>query len=134
MVISAPPGALTVVIEGQTVTMEGGLATLSNHDVLSYGPSGIVIQMPGGGVSTVTMGMNTTAPDSSVMPSSSKAIGSIIASIGGMGNSTTEPTTFISSPPTQLPAVTTSSTSRIYVSTKLRWVACGLGIWSVYWF
>jgi hypothetical protein len=42
-----------VVIEGHTVSIGGPVITLSNNDVVTLGPSGLGIQIPGGGISTV---------------------------------------------------------------------------------
>lgn len=86
IIISIESGASTIAIGDQTITYGGSLVTLSNHDVLSLGPSGLVIQMPSGGVSTVTIPPSTTAQDSgSTMRgmstgSQSTGIGYIIAS------------------------------------------------------
>jgi hypothetical protein len=77
---SASAGASTVVIGDQTVSMGGQLVTLSNNDVVSLGPSGLVIQMPGGGVSTMLIpGSTATAPASS-SSTTSNGIAAIIAS------------------------------------------------------
>ena len=55
--ISAVPGESAVVIGGQTVTLGGSLITLANHDVVSLGPNGLVVQMPGGAVTTMSVAL-----------------------------------------------------------------------------
>jgi hypothetical protein len=82
ILVSVPAGASTIVIGGQTITSGGSLITLSNHDVLSLGPSGLEIQMPGGGVTTVTVAASTAAPlaADSGTTSTSMGLASIIAS------------------------------------------------------
>lgn len=79
--VSAYAGASTIVIGDQTVSMGGPLVTLSNHDVLSLGPGGLVIQMPSGGVSTVVIAPSTySTATKSKTTSTSKGMASIIAS------------------------------------------------------
>jgi hypothetical protein len=46
-------GSSAVIIGTQTISIGGPAVTLSNHDVISLGPSGLNIQMPGGAVSTL---------------------------------------------------------------------------------
>jgi hypothetical protein len=53
--ISAAPGASTVVVQGQTLSPGGSPITLSANIVASLGTSEIVIQYPGGGVSSVAL-------------------------------------------------------------------------------
>ncbi|KAH8656972.1 hypothetical protein BGZ60DRAFT_136768 [Tricladium varicosporioides] len=53
--ITAIPGASTVVYGTQTMTIGGAPITLPNHEVLSLGPSGIIEQIPGGGVKTIAL-------------------------------------------------------------------------------
>ena len=115
--VTVPVGATTIVIGDQTITNGGSLITLSNHDVLSLGPSGLIIQMPSGLVSTVTVPPSPVAyAIDTTTSSTSKGIASIIASsmskylsiieptdaddftVGGLGNATA------SSPPNQPPA------------------------------
>jgi hypothetical protein len=142
--VSVSAGASTIVIGHQTITYGGPLITLSNHDVLSLGPSGLIIQMPSGRVSTVTMAVSTTAR------AASKGIGSIIASsrspnlsivdhtnsfelsVGGLGNSTTPaPSTTstqsseaqVSSTTSVSIAIPTGSGGRVDIRNGLVWMA-----------
>lgn len=69
--ITAAPGASTIVYGTQTMTMGGAPITLSNHEVLSLGPNGIIEQIPGGGVKTIALPGTLT---------SGVGIGGIIAS------------------------------------------------------
>jgi hypothetical protein len=93
ILVSVPAGASTIVIGGQTITSGGSLITLSNHDVLSLGPSGLEIQMPGGGVTTVTVAASTAAPlaADSGTTSTSMGLASIIASGMSYGLQTMKP-------------------------------------------
>ena len=75
--ISAVPGESAVVIGGQTVTFGGSLITLADHDVVSLGPNGLVVQMPGGGVTTISVAL-ASAVDATA--SSGKGVGGAIAS------------------------------------------------------
>jgi hypothetical protein len=133
MHVTVHPGASTIVIGEQTITYGGPLVTLSNHDVLSLGPAGLVIQMPSGKVSTVTVPASTSAQiTSSQTASASKSIGSIIASselskfmyesrivlansseliVGGLGNTTASAQSMTStqSSPSQPPSTTSTS-------------------------
>ena len=69
---SVPASASVISIGSQGVTLGGSPVTVSN-DVVSLGPSGLAIQLPGGGVSTI-------APEAVTSTSSGKGIASIIAS------------------------------------------------------
>ena len=64
-VVSAAPGASTVVIQGQTATIGGAPITLTNPNlVATLGPSALVVQYPGGAVSSYalpTTGTKTNA-------------------------------------------------------------------------
>ncbi|KAG9237259.1 hypothetical protein BJ875DRAFT_540615 [Amylocarpus encephaloides] len=60
-VISVTAGASSIIVGGQTLKLGGPLVTLSNNEVLSLGPSGIVVQAPGGGVRTIGSASQTTA-------------------------------------------------------------------------
>lgn len=71
--ITASAGASTIVIGGQTVTLGGAPITVANNNVVSLGASGLVVQMPGGGVSTIALPAGATI-------STSAGIASIIAS------------------------------------------------------
>jgi uncharacterized Zn-binding protein involved in type VI secretion len=53
--ISAAPGASTVVVQGQTLSAGGPPIMPSANIVASLGISGIIIQYPGGGVSSVAL-------------------------------------------------------------------------------
>jgi hypothetical protein len=51
-ILTAAPGANSVFIGSQTLVLGGLPVTLSDHEVLSLGSSGVVVQIPGGGVVT----------------------------------------------------------------------------------
>jgi hypothetical protein len=80
-VISALPGASTIVFQGQTLSIGGSPVTLPANIVASVGPSGLVVQYPGGGVSSFTL--PTTAPDSSGIIGT--VDGSVISAVSGAG-------------------------------------------------
>jgi hypothetical protein len=50
------------VIESQTLSVFGAVATLTNHQVISLASEGIVVQIQGGQVSTITLPKTTTVP------------------------------------------------------------------------
>jgi hypothetical protein len=85
--ISVSAGASVISIGSQIVTLGGPPVTIAGNDVVSLGPSGLEIQMPGGGVSTLPAGAEASAAGGIVTSlstgpgtSSSKGIASIIAS------------------------------------------------------
>jgi hypothetical protein len=82
-VISALPGASTIVFEGQTLSIGGSPVTLPANIVASVGPSGLVVQYPGGGVSSFTL--PTTLPDVSGIVGT--VDGSVISAVSGAGGS-----------------------------------------------
>lgn len=60
--ISAAPGDSTLVIDDQTITSGGNAVTLAGlNNVVSLGSSGLVVEFPGGTVSTFTL--PTATPD-----------------------------------------------------------------------
>ena len=64
-IISATPGASTLIIGGQTLSIGGPAATLSeNNAIASLAPSGLVVAYPGGGVSVFVL--PTPSPQISV--------------------------------------------------------------------
>jgi hypothetical protein len=80
MLISAPAGAPVISIGSQAATLGGSPVTISN-DVMSLGPSGLEIQMPGGGVTTISAQAEaSTATGEMTSTTSGKGIASIIAS------------------------------------------------------
>lgn len=152
--VSVPVGASTIVIGDQTITYGGPLVTLSNHDVLSLGPSGLVIQMPSGGVSTVTIAASSTvrAAGSKTRTSTTKGIASVIASsmsskpcamgpadpydftVGGLGNATSSASQSQTFGTTSAPApIPTSVGSRVDIRKALVWMAGCLLVGSVKW-
>lgn len=54
-VVTAAPGASSVVVGSETLKLGGPPITLSNNEVISLGSSGIVVQEPGGGVKTLPL-------------------------------------------------------------------------------
>jgi hypothetical protein len=54
-IVTATAGVSAIVIGGQTATLGGQAVTLTNGDVVSLGSGGMVVQIPGGGVSTATL-------------------------------------------------------------------------------
>ena len=69
---------------GSQAVTQGGVVTVSGNDVVSLGPSGLEVMMPGSGVSTLPLTSQqttSTAESASTMATtSSKNLGSIIAS------------------------------------------------------
>lgn len=53
--VIATAGASIVGIGSQTATLGGQPITLANNDVVSLASGGVVVQMPGGGISTVAL-------------------------------------------------------------------------------
>jgi hypothetical protein len=71
--ISAPPGASTVVIGAQVVTAGGSPITLAgSNNVASLGPNSLVIQFPGGSVSSFAL------------PTAAPSIGGIVGTVAGI--------------------------------------------------
>ncbi|KAF4635416.1 hypothetical protein G7Y89_g2681 [Cudoniella acicularis] len=58
-------GSSVAIIAGQTVSIDGSVATISGNQVISLGPSGVVVQLPGGGVTTISVPTPTASPTSS---------------------------------------------------------------------
>jgi hypothetical protein len=80
--VSASAGASVISVGSQAVTSGGSVVTVGNN-VVSLGPSGLVVQMPGGGVTTLPPQVGTSTAGgvvTSAGASSSKGIASIIAS------------------------------------------------------
>lgn len=81
--VTATAGASNIVIGSQTATLGGQPVTLANSDVVSLGSSGVVVQIPGGGVSTVSLPKSiasSTETADGVVTTSTGKIGSAIAS------------------------------------------------------
>lgn len=81
--IKATPGASNVVVGTQTVSLGGEPVTMANNDVVSLGSSGVVIQMPGGAVSTVSLPKgiaSSTETAAEVVTTSTGRVASAIAS------------------------------------------------------
>ncbi|KAE9376038.1 hypothetical protein N431DRAFT_543391 [Stipitochalara longipes BDJ] len=94
--VSAAAGGSVVWVGTQAVTFGGPVATVSNN-VVTLGPSGLEIMAPGGIVTTIPFTPQLTSSAAGVLataPTSSKALGAIIASIAGG----TEPDKAIGSP------------------------------------
>jgi hypothetical protein len=71
-IISATPGASSLIIGGQTLSVGGPAATLSeNNAVASLAPSGLVVEIPGGGTSVFLL------PISSPQMSASDIVGTV---------------------------------------------------------
>ena len=56
-----------IVVDSQTLTISGAVATLTNHQVISLASDGIIVQVPGGQISTIRLPATTTAPDSTTI-------------------------------------------------------------------
>jgi hypothetical protein len=92
-IISAAPGASTLIVGGQTLSVGGPVATLSEYNaVASLAPSDLVVEYPGGGVSvyvfpTPSLQLPTGDIDgytvSTLSGGSALVIGSQTLSIGG---------------------------------------------------
>ena len=71
--ISAAPGDSKVIINGQTITSGGNVVTLAgSNNVASLGASGLVVEGPGGSVSTFAL--PTTAP----------SVGGVVGTVEGI--------------------------------------------------
>ncbi|KAF4633251.1 hypothetical protein G7Y89_g4869 [Cudoniella acicularis] len=112
--ITATPGASSIVVGTQTLQMNGPPITLADHEVLSMGSSGVVVQMPGGAVKTMAL---PTAGGST--GTSNSMIGGIIASIIGVSvptsgvSSASFATLFLTSPGNSTTAATIPISSLI---------------------
>lgn len=79
--LTASAGASNVVLGTQTVALGGEPVTMANNDVVSLGSSGVVIQMPGGQVTTVWLPkVSETESADGVLTTSAGRVGSAIAS------------------------------------------------------
>ncbi|KAE8444955.1 hypothetical protein EG329_014082 [Mollisiaceae sp. DMI_Dod_QoI] len=81
--VIATAGASIVGIGSQTATLGGQPITLANNDVVSLGSSGVVVQMPGGGISTVALPKSiasSTETAEGVLTTSPGRVASAIAS------------------------------------------------------
>ena len=80
-VVIASPGASTVVIKGQTATIGGAPVTLAGSNVVAtLGASALIVQYPGGGVSTYALPAAGTKPTSVGSPIGAPTA---IATVGG---------------------------------------------------
>lgn len=80
-VITAAPGASSVVVGSETLKMGGPPITLSNNEVISLGSSGIIVQAPGGIVKTLplsTVSDSKSAMGTADLIASSKSIQKLI--------------------------------------------------------
>jgi hypothetical protein len=82
--VSSSARGSVVWIGSKPVTQGGSVVTISGSDVVSLGPSGLEIMIPGGSVSTLSLtaqqAASTAVSASSPGTTSSKNLGSIIAS------------------------------------------------------
>ena len=58
-----------MVVDGQTVSVGGGVVTLSGDQVASLGVEGLVVQIPGGGVTTLKVLPTSLMPGGSLSTS-----------------------------------------------------------------
>ena len=79
--ITASAGAREIAIASQTITLGGPPITITGDNVVGLGPNGIWVQMPGGGMSTITLGAAPT--DGGPAP--------VSATLGASANSTATP-------------------------------------------
>ncbi|TAQ90994.1 hypothetical protein B7494_g726 [Chlorociboria aeruginascens] len=100
--ITAQVGVSTVIIGTQTLTVGGPPITLSGNQVATLGTGGLVIQAPGGVISTVSMSATTSSSQSigtlnsnsttSTSESTAAGAGSGTSQTGGSSGATTAPT------------------------------------------
>jgi hypothetical protein len=79
--ISAAAGASSLVIGSQTVTLGSSPITLANNDVVSLGPTGLVVQMPGGVVTTMSAPGVSSIMSSAMTSSGNRVAGAIASSM-----------------------------------------------------
>ncbi|KUJ10113.1 uncharacterized protein LY89DRAFT_740507 [Mollisia scopiformis] len=79
-VVTATVGASIVVIGSQIASLEGDPVTLANNDVVSLGSSGVVIQSPGGAVTTVELPSSIETADGAFTTSKGRVASAIASS------------------------------------------------------
>ena len=116
--IAAAAGASFLIIGSQTVSVGGLPITLANNDVVSLGPSGLAMQMPGGGVSTITM-MGVPSLTSATLSSGNRVASAIASSMSFSSlrsRSFTESSVVIGAPSMTSMTSTLASTSESGIS------------------
>jgi hypothetical protein len=115
----APLGSSQAVVEGQTLTIGGAVATLSGAQVVSLGSSGFVVQAPGGFVTTLSVPTPeplSTIPTAGVLATSSTTASyastslSPVVPVPAPSLSTTMPAEIGNSGPTGLTTTPVTST------------------------
>ncbi|CAG8952317.1 hypothetical protein HYFRA_00001062 [Hymenoscyphus fraxineus] len=106
--IIAAPGGSSVIIGSETLKIGGSPMTLSGEEVISLGPSGIIVQEAGGGVKTLSLPPVATSTSNSVLMNA-ELIASIIGLTKAGAESIPSITSLQASQPSVIPSLSSSS-------------------------